>query len=140
MVLTLQFDKNLLRYITFSLQRLSRTGLVYHFKIIKLQKKFFIRQWEVDSANNMYHKLKFSTPCIMNKLWRSPACQFKCLKKNLFFYKVLYDDPFKKKNYFWKICSGCEEIQICILHIFRKKMLFEISSSKKSYFWTRTVY
>ena len=32
MVLTLQFDKNLLRYITFSLQRLSRTGLVYHFK------------------------------------------------------------------------------------------------------------
>ena len=32
MVLTLQFDKNLLRYITFNLQRLSRTVLVYHFK------------------------------------------------------------------------------------------------------------
>ena len=32
MVLTLQFDKNLLRYITFNLQGLSRTVLVYHFK------------------------------------------------------------------------------------------------------------
>ena len=47
MVLTLQFDKNLLRYITFNLQRLSRTVLVYHFKVSIHrcfdQKKFFFR-------------------------------------------------------------------------------------------------
>ena len=33
MVLTLQFDKNLLRYITLNLQRLFRTVLVWHFKL-----------------------------------------------------------------------------------------------------------
>ena len=33
MVLTLQFDKNLLRYITFNLQRLFRTVLVWHFNL-----------------------------------------------------------------------------------------------------------
>ena len=39
MVLTLQFDKNLLRYITLNLQRLFRTVLVWHFKRKKIWKK-----------------------------------------------------------------------------------------------------
>ena len=112
--------------------------------MINLQKqKFFYCQWEVDSANNRPHKLEFSTSCLMNKLWRAPACQYECLKKKIFFFTKYYDDPFlkkKKKIVFWQKWSGCEEIQICILHIFKKKMPFEISSSKKSYFWTRIVH
>ena len=78
----------------------------------------------IDDANNRPYKLEFSTLCLINKLWRAS----------------LFNVSVWKKNCFWQTWSGCEEIQICILHIFKKKMPFEISSSKKSYFWTRTVH
>ena len=63
MVLTLQFDKNLLRYITFNLQRLSRTVLVYHFNNLRLSQTYlstFI------SALSRTHNL---TSMILNKSW-----------------------------------------------------------------------
>ena len=45
MVLTLEFDKNLQRYITFNLQRLSRTVLVYHFKIHYVNKHIYSKNF-----------------------------------------------------------------------------------------------
>ena len=56
MVLTLKFDKNSQRYITFNLQRLSRTVLVYHFKKesyvnFKLDKSKFLKTM-VDSCES----------------------------------------------------------------------------------------
>ena len=54
MVLTLQFDKNLLKYITLNLQRLFRTVLVWHFKkniffnFFFFQKKLFFSKTTVN--------------------------------------------------------------------------------------------
>ena len=59
MVLTLKFDKNSQRYITFNLQRLSRTVLVYHFK----QKKPNILVLHSWMAKPRKRKKKYSDDC-----------------------------------------------------------------------------
>ena len=61
MVLTLKLDKNSQRYITFNLQRLSRTVLVYHFnfeKIFKIKKQFFSKK--VSWKKNFWVSKNFS--------------------------------------------------------------------------------
>ena len=81
----------------------------------------------------------FQHPVLWTSFGGPPLVNVSVWKKKSFFLTKYYDDSFRKKKCFWQKWSGCEEIQICILHIFRKKMPFEISSSKNSYFWTRTV-